>query len=60
MKVRLHSAQDGMLILESVEHPGNSVVFSLPPEFDQELFLARANMAFDTLAQGLNRLSSDE
>ena len=56
MKVRIYEVGKGqgtMFVLCSVEHPENSVVLSLPTEFTQEVFLERANLAFDTLARGL-------
>src|ERR1700681_942314 len=48
MKVRIYRAEGGMFVLQSVQYPDNSSVLSLPPEFTQELFIERANMAFDT------------
>ena len=61
MKVGIYRAEGGMFVLRSVQYPDNSSVLSLPPEFTQELFIERANMAFDTLASGLNaRYNNDD
>lgn len=57
MLVTIYEATQNTMVLRSVEHPNCAAVISLPNEFDQELFLERANMAFDTLAQGIKAWS---